>query len=165
MTATARLALVLLPLVVLAGCESPKKPAAAAAAPKLKTRETIGEKTWIVLKLSDALAEGGVLAATTVEASDPLSQTAAVYRTTIGKINVGNVKHTIDLRNASNIQDPKPLSYEEFMAEIIKKDQPDGLPLDMLPYYQEYAWDEANQQLVVVEFPKRKTDLKAQEDK
>ena len=51
------------------------------------------------------------------------------------------------------------------MAEIIKKDQPDGLPLDTLPYYQEYAWDEANQQLVVVEFPKRKTDLKAQEDK
>lgn len=162
MTATARIALVLLPLVVLPGCESPKKPA---AAPKLKTRETIGKKTWIVLKLSDALAQGGVLAATNVEVSDPLSQTAAVYRTTIAKINVGNVKHTIDLRNASNIQDPKPLSYEEFMAEIIKKDQPDGLPLDTLPYYQEYAWDEANQQLVVVEFPKRKTDLKAQEDK
>ncbi len=163
MTTPRRLALVLLPLVVLAGCEGPKKPASATAATKVKTRETIGKKTWTVLKLSDALAQGGVLAATNVEVSDPLSQTAAVYRTTIGKLNVGNVKHTIDLRNASNIQDPKPLSYDEFMAEIIKKDQPDGLPLDTLPYYQEYAWDEANQQLVVVEFPKRKTDLKAQE--
>jgi hypothetical protein len=42
------------------------------------------------------------------------------------------------------------------MAEIIKKDQAEGIKLAMLPYYQEYAWDEADQKLVVVEFPARK---------
>ena len=163
MTATARFALVLLPLAVLAGCESPKKSAVAKA--KVQPRKTIGEKTWTVLKLSDALADGGVLAATNIEVADPLTQSTAAYRTSVAKIAAMQVKHTIDLRNASNIQDPKPLAYEEFLAEIIKKDQPDGIALPMLPYYQEYAWDEANQQLVAVEFPKRKTDLKAQEDK
>jgi hypothetical protein len=157
----ASIALILVPLALFGGCESPKKPVS--TAPKLKTRETVGKTTFIVLKLSDALAKGGVLADMTVPISDPLTQDAAVYRTTVAKISAGNVKHTIDLRNASNIQDPKPLSYEELMAEIIKKDQPDGLPLSMLPYYQEYAWDEAGQKLVVVEFPKRKEDLKKQE--
>jgi hypothetical protein len=34
----------------------------------------------------------------------------------------------------------------------------------MLPYYQEYAWDEAAQKLVVVEFPKKKEDFQKQQD-
>lgn len=163
MTATARIALVLLPLVVLAGCDNAKKPAVAKA--KFQPRETFKKTTQLVLKLTDALADGGVLASTEIEVADPLTQAASAHRTIPAKLAAMNVKHSIDLRNASNIQDPKPLSYDEFMAEIIKKDQPDGMSLPMLPYYQEYAWDEANQQLVTVEFPKRKTDLKAQEDK
>ena len=157
----APIALILVPLALFTGCEGPKK--AVSTTPKVKTRETIGKTTQDVLKLSDALTKGGVLADMTVPVSDPLTQDAAVYRTKVAEISAMNVKHTIDLRNASNIQEPKPLSYDEFMAEIIKKDQPDGLQLARLPYYQEYAWDEAAQKLVVVEFPKKKEDLKKQE--
>jgi hypothetical protein len=162
MTIRTRIALALLPILALTGCEGSKKPAVAKA--KVQPRETLKKTTQVVLKLSDALADGGVLAATNIEVADPLTQSAAAYRTSVAKIGAMQVKHTIDLRNASNIQDPKPLTYDEFMAEIIKKGQPDSMSLPMLPYYQEYAWDEANQQLVTVEFPKRKSDLKAQED-
>ena len=157
-----RLALALLPLALLAGCEdsTPK----VAAKPKIKTRETLNKTTQVVLKLDDALADGGVLAATGVTSGDYLGATSDVYKTTVAKIGADSVKHTIDLRNASSIQDPKPLTHDELMAEIIKKGQPDQLSLPMLPFYQEYAWDEPNQKLVVVEFPKLKADQKAQQD-
>ena len=72
------------------------------------------------------------------------------------------VDKAIQIRNAQSIQDPKPLSYKVFMEEIIKKGGPDGIRLAMLPYYQEYAWDEVNQQLVVVDFPARKEEREKQ---
>ena len=50
------------------------------------------------------------------------------------------------------------------MAEIIKAGNAEGIQLPMLPYYQEYAWDEDHQKLVVVEFPKKKEDYKKQQD-
>ena len=121
-------------------------------------RKTIGETTQKVFKLEDELNNGAVLAETSVGVTDPLSQSADVYRTTVGKLGVMAVKHTIDLRNASSIQDPKPLTHDELMAEIIKPGEPDGIQLAMLPYYQEYAWDEANQSLVVIEYPQKKSD-------
>jgi len=58
-----------------------------------------------------------------------------------------------------DIQNNGPVkTYDEFMSGVIKKDQPDGIQLPMLPYYQEFAYDEANRQLVVVEFPARKAE-------
>ncbi len=159
-----RFALALVPITLLAGCADSSKPKVAAK-PKVKARETKGKTTWVVLKLEEALADGGVLAETGVTSSDPLGVASDAYKTSIGKINAMKVKHTIDLHNASSIQDPKPITHEQLMAEVIKKDQPDGLPLDMLPYYQEYAWDEANQALVVVEFPKKKADFQDQQDR
>lgn len=165
------------PALILAGCTEEKvtrggaRPAAdggAAAAPaeeQVKTRETIGKKTQTVLKLADALAQGGEMASTTIPVADPLTQNAAAYRTTVGKIGAMSVEQAIQLRNAQSIADPKPLTYDEFMNEIIKPNQPDGISLAMLPYYQEYAWDEANQKLVVVEFPEKKRKFQEQQDK
>jgi len=161
---TARLtamAWTLVPLALLAGCEGSKKPATAKA--KVQPRETLNKTTQVVLKLSDALAQGGVLAATTIEVADPLTQSASAYRTQVAKLAAMKVKQAIDIRNASNIQDPKPVSHEELMTEFIKPAQGEGIALPMLPYYQEYAWDEANQQLVPVDFPKRKADVEKQE--
>ncbi len=157
-----RLLLVVIPIALVAGCE-PDKPKATAK-PKIVARETIRKTTQNVLQLEKALATGGVLAATDIPVSDPLSQSAAAYRTSVGKIGAMAIQQAIQIRNASSIQDPKPLAYEEFMAEIIKPDQPDGIQLAMLPYYQEYAWDEANQKLVVVEFPEKKAEMKKQSD-
>ena len=140
-----------------AGCDAEK--------PKAKiSRDTVGKTTQNVLKLTDALAQKATLAATNIEVADPLTQSTAAYRTSVAKIGAMAVKQAIDLRNASNIQEPKPLSYDEFMTEIIKKGQPDAMPLAQLPYYQEYAWDEANQKLVVVEFQSRKDDHQKQLD-
>jgi hypothetical protein len=148
----------ILAIVVASGCgDEPKK--------KVKTRETLHKYTQNVLKLPDALQQGGVLASTTIPVADPLTQDAAAYRTTVAKIGGMAVEQAIQIRNAQSINDPKPLSYEEFMAEIIKKDQPDGIQLAMLPYYQEYAWDEQSQKLVVVDFPAKKAAFQKQQDK
>jgi len=158
-------ALIPLALIALAGCDGGKpKKTAAAGAPQIQSRETVRKTTQNVLKLSDALADGGVLAATEITSTDYLGATSDAYKTSVAKIGAMNVQHTIDLRNASSIQDPKPLTYDEFMAEIIKKGQADGIQLPMLPYYQEYAWDEAAQKLVTVEFPAKKAQFQKQQD-
>jgi len=147
----------ILPAALIVGCGSPKSKTTKGKTAKVESRETVGKTTQNVLKLADALAEGGVLAATNIEVADPLTQSAAAYRTSVGKIGAMAVQQTIAIRNAQNImEDPKPLTHEVFLAEILKKGQADGMQLAMLPYYQEYAWDEAGQKLVVVEFPKRK---------
>ena len=125
-------------------------------------RETIGKTTQNVLALDQALSEGAVLASTKVESTNPLLASADAYRTSVGKIGGMGVEKAIQLRNAQSIRDPKPLTHEEFMAEIIKKGQSDGIHLPMLPYYQEYAWDQTNQKLVVLDFPARKAEREKQ---
>ena len=119
-------------------------------------RETLNKKTQNVLDLNAALADGGILAPTEIEASDPISASQGAYRSSVAKLGAMAVHQTIQIRNAQSINDPKPLSFDEFTKEILRKDQPDGLSFAMLPYYQEYAWDTAGQKLVVVEFPARK---------
>lgn len=119
-------------------------------------RTTIGETTQNVLDLREALAQGGERAETSVTAGNPLMQSAEAYRTTVAKIGGIAVQQAIAIRNAQSIQDPKPLSHRQFIEEIIQPDRPDGIRLAMLPYYQEYAWDEEAQALVVVDFPARK---------
>ncbi len=119
-------------------------------------RKTIGKKTQNVLVLDQALSEGAVLASTEIESKNPLLVNAEAYRTTVAKLGGMGVEKAIQLRNASSIRAPKPLTHEEFMAEIIKKGKSGGIHLPMLPYYQEYAWDQANQKLVVLDFPARK---------
>lgn len=127
-------------------------------------RETMNKTTQNVLNLEQAMADGGVLAATNVPSADPLTQSAAAYRTTIGKIGAMAVHQAIQIRDAQSIKDPKPLSHDELMKEIIRKDQPDGIQLAMLPYYQEYAWDTKSQALVVIDFPARKEERQKQLD-
>ncbi len=125
-------------------------------------RKTIGKTTQNVLDLEAALADGGVLASTKVEATNPLEASAGAYRSTVGKLGGMSVEKTIQLRNAQSIQDPKPLDHDTLMAEIIKPGKPDGIHLSMLPYYQEYAWDEPNQKLVTVDFPARQAEREKQ---
>jgi hypothetical protein len=127
-------------------------------------RETIGKTTQNVLSLDQALADGGVIASTKVEATNPLTQSADVYRTQVAKIGGMGVEHAIQLRNASSISDPKPLTHAQFMQEIIQPGQPNGIQLPMLPYYQEYAWDEKAQKLIAVDFPARQAEREKQRD-
>src|SRR5262245_13152371 len=94
--------------ILIAGCSEEKvtKPGAKTAAKKpadeeqIKTRETINRKTQLVLKLPEALAQGGVLAATNIPVADPLTQNAAAYRTSVAKIGAMQIEQAIQLRNA-----------------------------------------------------------------
>ncbi|MFG0261203.1 MAG: hypothetical protein ACF788_02290 [Novipirellula sp. JB048] len=125
-------------------------------------RETIGKTTQHVLALEQAVSAGAVLASTKVETKNPLMASAEAYRTSVAKIGGMGVEQAIQIRNAQRISDPKPLTHEVLMAEIIKPGQADGIQLPMLPYYQEYAWDQPNQRLVVVDFPARKAEREQQ---
>lgn len=121
-------------------------------------RETIGKTTQNVLVLKDALGKGGVLASKEINTSNPLLVTAGAYRSSVATLAALAVDKAIQIRNAQSIRDPLPLSHEVFLEEIIRKGRGDGIRLPMLPYYQEYAWDEPNQKLVVVDFPARKEE-------
>lgn len=154
----------LLIMIVLAGCAPgafPKdqKPAAQPApqaetkpAP-VQTRQTLGKTTQNVLELSDALAQGGVLAETSIKSSG-LEIASEAYRTQVGKAGSLAVEQRMQFYNAEHGEYPK--TYDEFMTLILGKGQPDGLLLPMLPYYQEWAYDVENRKLVVVEFPAKK---------
>lgn len=155
-------------VIAIGGCrpesQATKEPAEndTGAVNESESEGLIGKKTQVVLKLEDALADGAVLANSGIDTNNPLLQNAAAYRTSVAKAGSMAVDQAIQLRNAQSIDDPKPLTHEVFMAEIIKKGEPDGIQLAKLPYYQEYAWDEANQQLVVVDFPARKEERQSQ---
>jgi hypothetical protein len=136
--------------------EAPQVNDATAAPPQeAAPRKTINEKTQNVLALEEAIAAGGQVASSEISATNPLLQQADAYRTSVAKLGALAVEQAIQIRNASSIKDPKPLTHAEFLREIIKPGQPDGIWLAMLPYYQEYAWDAATQKLVAVDFPRR----------
>jgi hypothetical protein len=136
-----------------AGCEDSKPKSSAK-----KPGSIINEKTQEVFPLDQALQKepGARVAATDISSSDYLGQLGEAYKTSVAKIAAMSIMQAIQLRNASSIADPKPLTYDEFMSEILKKGQPDGIMLPKLPPYMVYAWDEANQQLVAVEYPETK---------
>ena len=105
-----------------------------------------------------------VLADTEIQVADPLTQSAAAYRTSVGKIAKMRVKMDMDMYAALN-NDEKPKTYEEFMEKIIKKGKADGIQLPMLPYYQEYAYDTDKKELVVIEYPAKKKAMQDQNDR
>jgi len=132
----------------LLGCDSP-----AAKQKTVETRQTIRKTTQNVLKLSDALENGGVVSELRITGQG-LEVVSEAYSTSVGEIGILAVTQAMNLYQAEFGEFPK--SYDEFMLKIIKKDQPDGTSLAMLPYYQEYAYDEKAKKLVVVEFPAKK---------
>ena len=133
---------------------APQAAARAEAKPApVQTRQTIGKTTQNVLVLSEALGQGGVLAETSITGSG-LEIASEAYRTQVGKAGSLAVDQRMAHYNAEHGEYPK--TYDDFMARIIGKGQPDGLQLPMLPYYQEWAYDVANRKLVVVEFPAKK---------
>jgi len=149
-----RVVLATLPFVcafVCLGCA--ESPPPAPAKPPIETRKTVGKSTQNVLELAQALADGGVLAETSIT-SDGLEVASDAYRTSVGKIGVMAVTQKMQLHEAEH--GSKPATYQEFMARIIAPGEPDGLALPLLPYYQEWAYDTAAKTVVVVEFPAKK---------
>ncbi|MEO1990631.1 MAG: hypothetical protein ABGW78_01775 [Pirellulales bacterium] len=136
-------------VTMMIGCapeEAPKKQA-------VQTRETINKTTQNVLQLKKALEDGAQLASMKIT-GDGMTVASDAYRTSVGKLGVIAVDQKMQFFEIEN--DRKPKDYEEFMKRIIGKDQPDGIQLPMLPYYQEWAYDPEKKSLVVVEFPAKK---------
>ena len=150
-----RLAL-FLALLLLAGCDDAVAPAArpkAAPAPTAaKPREILGKRTQ---DIKDDAAERKTAGATTPAprpiAKDPITLAGNTYVTAIGQTAINNIKHALDLYQASEGQYPQ--SHQEFMDKIIKAN---NMALPTLPYYQEYSYDVATHQLRIIEYPDRK---------
>jgi len=134
--------------------EKPAAPPPQASKPApIQTRQTLNKTTQNVLELSAALADGGVLAETSIK-SGGLEIASEAYRTQVGKAGSLAVDQRMAHYQAEHGEYPK--THEQFMSQIIGKGQPDGLSLPMLPYYQEWAYDAENRKLVVVEFPAKR---------
>jgi hypothetical protein len=153
---TVALASSLAVLIVSAGCEEDKP----ATKPKVQARDTLGEKTQVVLELKAELAKGGVVTDGKVHATEYLDQQADVYRTEVG--NIAKMRVQMDMAQYEALNGEKPKTYEEFMEQIIKKGKAEGIQLPMLPYYQEYGYDVDKKELVVIEYPAKKKAMKEQ---
>jgi len=145
-------------IVMVAGCDGASPPPQPAAAP-IQTRKTLGQTTQNVLDLAQALADGGVLAETSVTSGDMTAITDA-GRVSIGKIGSLSVEHKMKLYAAEHGR--RPRDHAEFMAQIIAAGTPDAISLPMLPYYQEWAFDPEGGAVVIVEFPAKKAQRQAE---
>ncbi|SIO66036.1 hypothetical protein SAMN05444166_7934 [Singulisphaera sp. GP187] len=146
------------PLAVLtAGCEEKAKRMAA------PTRETLHKTTQDVRDLQPELMAGGQTTDGKIHSTDYLTVQADAYRTSVGNIAKMKVKMDMDAYEALNGEKIK--TYAEFMDLIIKKGKPDGIQLPMLPYYQEYGYDPETRELVVIEYPEKKKQKEAMQDR
>jgi hypothetical protein len=148
-----------LPLLALTvGCDAGPKPKR-----KLQSRETVGKTTQEVRNLKPELDQGGQVTDGKVHSTDYITLQADVYRTSVA--NIAKMKVKMDMDQYEALNGEKPKTYEEFMDVIIKKGKRDGIPLPMLPYYQEYGYDPDTKELVVIEYPEKKKAFEEQQDK
>jgi hypothetical protein len=151
-------------LFLAAGCEETRHvggqnaspPTAAAPAPppppqEVSHGEILGKRTQDIRQLPPQEEKKTQVAPSNVTARDPITVSGNVYVVAIGQTAIGNIKHAIDLYQAENGR--YPASYDEFMTEIIKKN---NIALPVLPSYQEYFYDEKEHKLQVREYPDRK---------
>ena len=140
----------------------PPTPAPAPAAPAptpapapapVSHGEILGKRTQDVKDVQAEQQQGAQTASRKVVSKDPITLAGNVYVTAIGQTAINNIKHAVDLYQAENGRFPK--DYQEFMDEIIKKN---NITLPVLPHYQEYGYDAPNHKLIVLEYPDRKAN-------
>lgn len=131
------------------------RPAAPAPAPQAKKREMkpiLGERTQDIRDANTEFKnEGAQKASPRIVSRDPITLPGNAYVSIIGQAAFGNIKHAVDLWQATNGRYPK--DYQEFMDEIIKAN---NISLPLLPHYQEYSYDANTHSLIIVEYPDRK---------
>jgi hypothetical protein len=144
-----------------APADPPRAPAANGAAPAAgkaeagsdpnKPRPILGRKTSDVRDAQAEEAKGAQRVQPRVTGQDPITISGSAYISIIGRTEILRIQHTLDLYHAETGKYPKDL--KEFMKEIVQKS---GVKLAQLPFYQEYGYDAANHQLVILEYPDRK---------
>lgn len=152
--------------LALAGCnpEPPKSPGAGAGAPSSadqpKLRPVIGRKTQDIRNMdAEVAAQPGQVnvASQKITARDPITLSGNAYVTMVGQIAIDQITHAMRLFEA--LEGRMPKDYDEFMERIIREN---NIALPQLPGYQEYAYDEKEHRLVVLEYPDRHEALKEQ---
>ena len=157
MTPRLRSVLPLALLAIAAGCDNaPKKSAQA----PIQTRETLGKTTQDIRKLEPELQKGAQVAPGKVTEKGYLAAVGNSYVVAMDKIAEMQIIQSIELYRAEN--DGKyPKDYDEFMDKVIKHYD---IRLPMLPYYQEYSYDEKEHKLVVLEYPEKKAQRERERD-
>jgi hypothetical protein len=138
------------------GCEEEPRVTAGKDRVSSKPREDsgpiIGQRTQKVVEAEAALKKGDArVASTKIVAKDPITLQGNAYVAIIGRTSQLQIEHALNLFRGANDRFPK--DYDEFMAEIIKAN---NISLPKLPAYQEYAYDEKEHKLIVIEYPDRK---------
>jgi hypothetical protein len=142
--------------IVLAGCEEEPRHAGGKPAASSRPKETpgpiVGQRTQKVVEAAPALEKGNAkVASTKITAKDPITLQGNAYVSIIGRSSQLLIQQAIDLFRANNDRYPK--DFAEFMAEIIKAN---NISLPKLPPYQEYAYDEKEHKLIILEYSDRK---------
>lgn len=151
--------------VAASGCEEPRNPrtlrgnnsatssspSPAPAPPAEENPIIVGKRTQDIRESKGEKAKGAVEVGTKITAKDYITLQGNAYVTIIGQTSILSIQHAMDLFKATNDRYPK--DYNEFMAEII---QANNIALPKLPVYQEYGYDEARHQLIILEYPDRK---------
>jgi hypothetical protein len=137
------------------GCEEERhvgnKPAVSAKS-KQDSDPIIGRRTQQIRDAEPALKKGDAKVATTkIIAKDPITLQGNAYVSIIGRASQLKIQQALDLFHANNDRYPK--DKDEFMAEIIKAN---NIALPVLPPYQDYAYDEKEHKLIILEYPDRK---------
>lgn len=135
-------------------------PAPAADPDQPALRKVIGQTTQDVLNLQEEQAKHpgeGQVSDMKIKATDYVTLQGNAYVTTVGKIAIDQITYALRLFEATEGRYPN--DYEEFMQRIIREN---NIELPQLPASQEYAYDEQNHRLVVLEYPEREEALKAQ---
>lgn len=147
------------------GCDEPRTQSASekAAASKAKAapkegsqpREILGKTTSDIRDTNAELGKGGVVANNQESARKTVFAPSKQYISAIDRVAAMHIQHAVELYRAETGEYPK--DYDEFMSNVIKKGKPDEIRLPQLPHYQEYSYDAQARQLIVIEYPDRKS--------
>jgi hypothetical protein len=134
-----------------AGCVEEKQTTGAKPRPAVKKQDTfiVGQKTQEVRELSKKVKKGANVVTPKITTRDPILIVGNAYVSSVGRIAIGNIQHTMDLYQADH-DGRYPATHDEFMEEIIKKGQ---IALPTLPTYQKYSYDPKEHKLVILEYP------------
>ena len=134
-------------------------PAAAPAEQGVGLRRVIGQKTTDIRDMKDEMAgdENVRVSEGKITEQRPIALIGNAYVTAVGKLTVDQMNYAVRLFEATEGRYPK--DYEEFKERIVDAN---NIALPQLPAYQEYAYDEDNHTLVVLEYPDRKAGLRQQ---
>jgi hypothetical protein len=133
---------------------APAAPAPDGASEPAQPRRIIGETTTNVRDAAAEQAKGATKAPGKVTGKDPITVSGNTYTVIIGKAEQLQIKKSLDL--FYNLHERYPKDLQEFMKEIIKAN---GIRLAQLPFYQEYAYDAAKHELIILEYPDKKAQL------